>query len=210
MILLKQKSSSGNLSKAYERQIQQVLMDGEVIVYPTDTLYGFGVDAYSEKAVERLYHLKARKDLPVSVLLESADQLLSQAVDLSDQAQDLIRTFLPGALTVICRSQQPYAKQLISTQGTIGFRVPGDLISCQLPRLLGRPITTTSVNPAGLPAATMLTEVQQYFGEQLPLMIDVGPLEYSKGSTVVDVTTHPFKILREGEISRQVLQDFLN
>ena len=90
MILLKQKSSSGNLSKAYERQIQQVLMDGEVIVYPTDTLYGLGVDAYSEKAVERLYHLKARKDIPVSVLLESADQLLSQAVDLSDQAQDLI------------------------------------------------------------------------------------------------------------------------
>ena len=185
-------------------------MDEQVIVYPTDTLYGLGVDACSENAVERLYQLKARKDSPVSVLLESTDQLLSLAADLSNRAQTLIQTFLPGALTVICRSQYPFTRQLISGQGTIGFRVPGDLISRQIPRLLGRPITTTSVNAAGQPAANSMTEVRKYFGDQLALMLDVGTLEHSKGSTVIDVTTDPFKILREGEISRQTLQEFLN
>lgn len=210
MIILKQNIGSDKLSKEHEKQIRQVLMDDLVIVYPTDTLYGLGVDACSEKAVEQLYHLKARKDSPISVLLESTDQLLSLALNLSNRAQDLIRAFLPGALTVICKSQYPFAKQLISEQGTIGFRVSGDSISRQIPRLMERPITTTSVNTAGLPAANSIAEVLEYFGEQLALMIDVGTLKYSKGSTVIDVTSNPFKILREGEISRQALQDFLN
>jgi tRNA threonylcarbamoyl adenosine modification protein (Sua5/YciO/YrdC/YwlC family) len=210
MIVLKQNSALTNLPESYTEQIQIALMSGQVIAYPTDTLYGLGVDAYSDTAVKKLYDLKTRKDSPVSVLLESVEQLLSHAADLNDNAQALIRTFLPGPLTVICKSNKPFAKRLISKRGTVGFRVPGDSISRQLPRLLGGPITTTSINPAGLPAATGLSEVKQYFGEQLALMIDVGPLENSKGSTVVDVTTEPFKILREGEISRQVLQEFLN
>ncbi len=210
MIILEQKTGSTELSSIDQEKIQQILESGQVIVYPTDTLYGLGVDACSQQAVAELYRLKMRENAPVSVLLESVNQLFELADDLEDNARSLIQEFLPGAMTVICKSHYPFAPQLVSKNGTIGFRVPGDSLSRQLPRLLGRPITTTSVNPAGAPPASALSEVRTYFENQVSLMLDSGPLDVSRGSTVMDLTATPFKILREGEISRLVLQEFLN
>ena len=210
MIVLDLKHGSTDLSSTEQEQIIQFLKNDQVIVYPTDTLYGLGVDASSSQAVAQLYQIKGRENTPVSVLLESVPQLLELADDLSDMAQALIREYLPGALTVICKSHYPFAEQLVSDNRTIGFRVPGDTISCQVPALLGRPITTTSVNPTGLPPAGSLKQVRAYFADDISLMLDVGSLKPSKGSTVVDLTVKPFKILREGEISRQTLREFLN
>ena len=191
-------------------EIRSSLLAGQVIVYPTDTLYGLGVDATSSEAVDTLYTLKTRANSPISVLLASTTQLLDITSELSKKAVDLINAFMPGALTVICRSTYSFAPQLISQNGTIGFRIPGDNISPEIPELLGKPITTTSVNPAGMAPATSRSDVEAYFGNLVDLMIDIGPLKPSRGSTVIDLTTSPFKILREGEISRQALQDFLN
>ena len=210
MIILDLKNRSTTLSAADGDQIAQLLQTDQVIVYPTDTLYGLGVDACSEQAVAGLYQLKDRVNSPVSVLLGSVDQLFEVAEDLTENARAMIQQYLPGPLTVICKSQYPFAGQLMSKTGTIGFRVPGDAISRQLPLLLGRPITTTSVNPAGQPAASSLIEVQGYFADKIGMMLDIGTMPVSQGSTVVDLTIQPFKILREGEISRQALQEFLN
>ncbi len=190
--------------------IKNSLDAGKVIVYPTDTLYGLGADATSPEAIDTIYTLKSRANSPVSVLLASITQLFDITTELSDQAVELIQSFMPGALTIICRSEYAFAPQLISQNGTIGFRVPGDSISRAIPGLFGRPITTTSVNPAGLAPASSLSEVETYYSDQVDLMIDIGPMQPSRGSTVIDLTTSPFKILREGEISRQALQDFLN
>ncbi len=190
--------------------IHTLLDKGRIIVYPTDTLYGLGVDASSESAVNHLNLVKNRDQSPISVLLESVDQLLDMATELNDTAQTLIKTFLPGALTVICRSDYSFAPSLRSAADTIGFRVPGDKVSKKIPEILGRPITTTSVNPAGQTPANSRSEVAAYFKDQVDLMLDVGPIPRSKGSTVIDISQQPFKILREGEISRQALKDFLN
>lgn len=186
------------------------LEGGSVIAYPTDTLYGLGADVRSENAVRELYKLKARENAPVSVLTESVDSLIDMSKDLTDQAVELIQTFLPGPMTVICHTDYPFNERLFSNRRTIGFRVPGDDISREIPRILDRPITTTSVNPAGeLPAASV-DEVRGYYGDTISLMLDIGSMKQSKGSTVIDLTTKPFNILREGEISRLELQDFLN
>ena len=85
-------------------EIQTALGQGQVIVYPTDTLYGLGADACSQVAVDTLYLLKSRTNSPVSVLLSSISELFDMAPDLSEKAIDLVKTFMPGALTVICRS----------------------------------------------------------------------------------------------------------
>ncbi|NQV16342.1 threonylcarbamoyl-AMP synthase [bacterium] len=210
MIVLNLQNKPQQISTLQKEQIRQVLLDGGVIAYPTDTLYGLGVDACSEEAVKRLFLLKERSNSPVSVLLNSIDQLFSISCDLPEHARELIRTFLPGALTVVCKSEYPFSKQLYSETGSIGFRIPSDNISKELPVLLGRPITTTSVNPAGSPPATMLAEIRSYYTDQVDLTIDIGTLNPSQGSTVIDLTTAPFKILRQGEISRHTLQDFIN
>lgn len=204
------RDSNGRLTNVQEQQIREALGRGGVIVYPTDTLYGLGVDACSDEAVEKLFALKDRKNTPVSVLLSTVDQLFELSYGLDQKAQALIRTFLPGALTVICKSQYSFAKNLFSVAGTIGFRVPGDLISHQIPELFGKPITTTSVNPGGAIPARSRAEVQAYYTNQIDLMLDVGTMESSKGSTVIDLSTNPFNVLREGEISREMLAKYLN
>ncbi|MCF7824266.1 MAG: threonylcarbamoyl-AMP synthase [Candidatus Marinimicrobia bacterium] len=198
------------LSNADKDLILNALKSDELIVYPTDTLYGLGVNACSEKAVNRLYELKERDKSPISVLLESTENCLDIARDLSNQAVKIIQYFLPGPMTVICRSDFPFADQLYSERGTIGMRVPGDNISREIPHLLGSPITTTSVNPRGLPPARTISEMRSYFGSEISLILDAGTLAESPGSTVIDLTTHPFKVLREGKITRQSLRDFLN
>lgn len=197
-------------SHEQERLIAQYLNDEEVIVYPTDTLYGLGAKATSSNAVARLYALKQRQDAPVSVLVADVESMLSMCQSLSQQAERMIRTFLPGALTVVSYADYPFAEQLYSQRKTIGFRVPADGISTQIPYLLDAPITTTSVNPAGMKPASSASEVLEYYDGQVPCMIDIGPFPESRGSTVIDVTTWPFRILREGEITRHALEDFLN
>lgn len=198
------------LNEGQIHEIRSVLQGGGVIVYPTDTLYGLGVDVSSTEAVEKLYNLKSRGNSPVSILTESVDHLLGMVKDLEAKGIELIRQFMPGALTVICKSTQSFRQPISSPAGSVGFRVPGDPISTLIPGILGKPISTTSVNPAGLTPAASLQDVEQYYGDQIDIMIDIGPFRTSKGSTVIDVTTQPYKILREGEISRQSLQDFLN
>ncbi len=210
MIVLNPQGKTNTISVADEKLIREAILSEQVIVYPTDTLYGLGADATSSDAVQNLYDLKARQNSPVSVLLESVEQLLDITVGLSEAARHLINKFLPGALTVICNTNYPFPNQLVSSNGTVGFRVPGDQISRSIVSITGKPITTTSVNPAGKPPATSRMEVESYFEGQIPLMLDIGAIPPSNGSTVIDLSATPFKILREGEISRQALADFLN
>jgi len=193
-----------------EEAISTVLSKGGVIVYPTDTLYGFGVDVTSSSAVERVYQLKSRVNAPVSVLTSSVGELLEMVQELPEEGEALIQHFMPGALTVICHPAAEFAAPIPSASGTVGFRVPGDPVSTLIPKLLGRPITTTSVNPAGLTPANSYEDVIGYYKTGIDLMIDIGPIAPSQGSTVIDLTVRPFKILREGEIPRQALEDFLN
>ncbi len=210
MKIINPSNEDNSFSAKASSEIRTALQTGQVIVYPTDTLYGLGADTTSTEAVDKLYSLKSRENSPVSVLLSSKHQLIEMATALNQKAVELINIFLPGPLTVICRSNYGFAPQLISQAGTVGFRVPGDTISRQLPGLLGKPITTTSVNPAGMQPASSRSDVESYYENQIDLMIDIGPIKPSKGSTVIDVSTSPFKIFREGEISRQALKDFLN
>ncbi|NQV30611.1 MAG: threonylcarbamoyl-AMP synthase [Candidatus Marinimicrobia bacterium] len=210
MIVLNLEDAPGSLTKTQELQIRETLIEQGVIVYPTDTLYGLGVDACSDESVENLYRLKQRKNAPVSVLLSSVDQLFEITHGLDQSGRHLIHTFLPGALTVICNSKYPFAKRLFSDTGTIGFRVSADPVSVQIPKILGNPITTTSVNPGGAAPARSRAEVFAYYLDQVQLMLDVGSMVSSKGSTVIDLTTRPFKILREGEIPREMLAKYLN
>lgn len=210
MQIIDLQSFTGTFSTAEKSLIINALEAGSVIIYPTDTLYGFGADVISSNAVNTLYQLKQREDAPVSVLTESVASLLEMAKGLDSDAIALIQRFLPGPMTVICHTDYPFEQRLFSKRETIGFRVPGDKVSRMIPRLLGRPITTTSVNPAGEKPAGSVDEVRNYFGDAIPLMLDMGTIPPSKGSTVIDLTTQPFNILREGEISRLELQDFLN
>jgi L-threonylcarbamoyladenylate synthase len=196
----------GNLPQAL-----QALKQGGVIVYPTETLYGLGVEALNENAVKRLFRLKERpQGKPISLLIAN-EAMLEQVVDgIPDLARPLIRAFWPGPLTLIFPALPILSPLLTGGTGTIGLRLSSHLIATALVRELGRPLTTPSANPAGQSPPVHLTEAQAYFGESVDYYLDGGALSGGIGSTVVDITGKDPVLIREGVIPSSALAQALH
>ena len=183
----------------------EALRNEKVFVYPTDTIYGFGGDARSEKVILDLYELKARPvDMPVSMLVPDRD-MLSRYAHTSSLASKLIETFLPGALTLVLPAKDMYLPQkLFSVQGYLGFRISDHKFCKRLSTNFDAPIITTSVNTSGQPALHSISDIDTQFGKRVGLLIADPELERHtepKGSTVVMITKKDeLKILREGAI----------
>lgn len=187
----------------------QILADGGIIGYPTDTLYGLGVDGTNPAAVQRLYDLKKRTRIPMSVMLASVDDLLQAIENRTPAAEKLIREFLPGQLTIVAQSNLDLADGIESDRGLTGLRVPDHPLNLRLVEAFGRPITSTSANLSGYPSALNIETIIAYFSDQIDLLFDYGTLARSQGSTVIDISQSPFEILREGAVPVEKLADYL-
>ncbi len=191
-------------------RVVSALRKGNVVAYPTETLYGLGVDPFQEEALERLYVLKGRPaSMPVSILVEDADMLREFAGDLTAAANRLIEALLPGPLTLVLRAQPGLPARLISDTGKIGIRISAHPLMKHLFAMYSSPITTTSANPTGRPDATMAKDILVYFPEGIDCILDAGPVTGGVGSTVVDVTADPYTILREGAVSAEEIAEAL-
>ncbi|OGQ22467.1 MAG: threonylcarbamoyl-AMP synthase [Deltaproteobacteria bacterium RIFCSPLOWO2_02_FULL_44_10] len=182
------------------------LRDGQVIAYPTETIYGLGADVFNEKAVKNIYALKARDvGLPISILISDLAMLRQCASSVSDQALKLARTFWPGALTILFPASKLISKTYVTNTGKVGIRISSHPIASAIVRAFGRPITTTSANPSDYPPSLTAKHVLKYFGNKIPCIIDGGEYEPSRGSTVVDVAEESMRIIREGAIPAEDL-----
>jgi L-threonylcarbamoyladenylate synthase len=177
------------------------LRQGEIIAYPTETLYGLGADPFREEAIERLYRLKGRpSSMPVSILVKDVAMLHEVAADLPEQARRLVEAFLPGPLTLVLRARPHLPCRLTAGTGKIGVRISAYPLIGHLFSRYPAPITTTSANPTGKPDARDAGEVLSYFPRGIDCILDAGPVIGGVGSTVVEVTAEGPKILREGAI----------
>ena len=189
--------------EAIERAAQ-VLRQGGVLAYPTETVYGLGVDPFREEALERLFHLKGRpREMPVSVLVRDEGMMREVAREIPPRALALIKAFLPGPLTLVLPAQPGLPARLTAGTGKIGVRISHHPLVENLFRLYSFPVTTTSANPSGRAAARTGAEVAAYFPVGLDCILDAGPVPGGVGSTVVDVTGDRPEILREGVLSRE-------
>ncbi len=185
-------------------QAAEVLRQGRVLAYPTETLYGLGVDPFNEEALERLYRLKGRStQAPVSILVRDLEMLLDVVKEISPSAEILIKTFLPGPLTVVLPARDNLPRRLTAGTGKIGVRISAYPLSDHMFSKFPHPITTTSVNPSGKPAAKDAKEIAAYFKEGIDCLLDAGPMPGGIGSTVVDITEDKPVIIREGVISSE-------
>lgn len=195
-------------------QAVDVLLDGGIIAIPTDTVYGLAVDATNDEAIQRLYDLKGRgPDRPIAVFIDSQRLLASLVRNLTVDVRRMLEAFWPGPLTVVFeRRGDDFAH--LSPEPTLGVRLPDHSIPLALMQELCRPIACTSANPSGMPAATSGAQVEKYFGKNVDMILDAGEMSGGLPSTVVDVTQIPFRIKREGAISRAqiaaVVGDLLN
>lgn len=186
------------------------LREGQVIAYPTETIYGLGADVQEKKAVKRIYDLKARDyGLPISILVSNLSMLREVVSDVPDRAFPLMRKFWPGPLTILFPASSIIPKGLVTNTGKVGIRISSHPVASALVETFGRPMTTTSANLSGFPPSLAVKHVQKYFGDKLPCILDGGECEPSRGSTVVDIGEETMRIIRDGAIAAdEVIQCF--
>jgi len=181
------------------------LRAGKSVVYPTDTAYGLGVDAENAKAVQCLYKIKGRGyKKPTHVIVHNSSAVKKCTI-VTPSGLRLMRKFWPGALTIVLdlKSKKSGLRMLSAGTGTIGVRMPDDEIALALAKKLGRPITTTSANPAGGPAPYTIQDSAKQFknrARQPDLYLDGGKLPKTKPSTIVSLKYDKIEVLRRGPI----------
>ena len=183
------------------------LQRGEVIVFPTETLYGLGADALNSAAVDKVFQLKGRDPgNPSPVLVASRDMLDSLVVAVSPLAARLMEKFWPGPLTLVLPAREGAPPPLLNRSGSIGVRISSQSIATELVRTLGRPLTATSANPTGHPPARTTEQARHYFDGSIKKFIDGGELTAKIGSTVAEIIGDTIRIIRQGEIPSDELQ----
>ncbi|WP_138275132.1 L-threonylcarbamoyladenylate synthase [Rhodoluna limnophila] len=202
------------------RRAKVSLGRGELVVLPTDTVYGIGCDAFSAKGVQALLAAKGRTpQSPPPVLIGNVNTLHALAEDVPDVARRLADTFWPGALTMILRAQPSLNWDLGETKGTVALRMPDHKIALALLEDVG-PMAVSSANLTGQPAATTCTQAHDYLGESVQVYLDSGNSPKGEASTILDLTgitdsydadgnlstTGKIRIVRRGALSEAKLR----
>ena len=185
--------------------IQSVLDSGGVIAFPTDTFYGLGADPFNAEAVSKIFRIKQRPaDKPLLVLIHSPDQVDRLTDQITPLAKLLMRLFWPGSLTLLFKAAPGLPRELTAGTGKVGIRLPAHLFTLQLLEGLDCPLTAPSANISG--AREPVTAGEVVSAGALDVIVDGGPAPGGKPSTILDATTNPPTLVREGAVSRKDLQ----
>jgi len=195
---------SGN-KKEIARIAKSALAKEEVIVFPTDTVYGLICDARSENAVKKIFEIKKRSfEKPIGIFVKNL-KMAKEFAKIEKKQENFLNNFWPGKLTAILKKKKDLP---VGEEKTIGIRIPDYKLIRFLFKEIDFPLAQTSANISGRPATTKIKEVlKQFEKEELKpdLVLDAGNLKETKPSTVIDLTGGEPKILREGEIkTRQI------
>ncbi|PWV52717.1 L-threonylcarbamoyladenylate synthase [Nocardiopsis sp. L17-MgMaSL7] len=179
---------------------------GELVVLPTDTVYGIGTDAFSPKAVASLLEAKGRgRDMPPPVLVGSMRAATALIEDLGNHGRDLMEEFWPGPLTLVCTATPSLSWDLGDTKGTVAVRMPMDPVALELLKETG-PMAVSSANKSGQPAAATAEDAIEQLGDEVAVYLDGGEAESPVASTIVDLTYAVPRVLRSGAISIEQLR----
>lgn len=180
---------------------------GDLVVLPTDTVYGVGADAFSPNAVRRLLDAKGRgRDVPVPVLVGSWRTVHGLVDELPDVARDLIAAFWPGPLTLVLRQGAGLAWDLGDTKGTVAVRMPLHEVAIELLAETG-PLAVSSANRHGSPPPTTVGEAEADLGESVAVYLDGGPATEGTPSSILDLTGPRPRLLREGALTRERISE---
>ena len=181
-------------------QILSFLRAGGVIGFPTDTAYALGADPFNEGAVRRIFEIKRRPETKPILLIASTVAMAGSVAYLSRTALALAERFWPGPLTMIVPARDSVPPVVTAGSGNVGLRLPAADFARRLIDAFGKPITATSANLSGMPSTVTAAEVREQLGDSIDMLVDGGELPERGGSTLLDMTVTPARILREGPI----------
>ncbi|MFF8954251.1 L-threonylcarbamoyladenylate synthase [Streptomyces sp. NPDC014894] len=188
------------------REAVSAVRRGELVVLPTDTVYGVGADAFGSEAVADLLAAKGRgRDMPTPVLIGSPNTLHGLVTDFSEQAWELVDAFWPGALTLVARHQPSLQWDLGDTRGTVAIRMPLHPVAIELLTETG-PMAVSSANLTGHRAPEDCDAAQEMLGDSVSVYLDGGPTPGIVPSSIVDVTGPVPVLLRAGALDADELR----
>jgi L-threonylcarbamoyladenylate synthase len=180
---------------------------GELVVLPTDTVYGIGADAFTPAAVNALLEAKGRgRDMPSPVLVGSVRAAQALVEDFGTYGQDLVDEFWPGALTLVCRANSTLAWDLGDSKGTVAVRMPLHQLTLELLKETG-PLAVSSANRSGAAPARTAEDAETQLGESVEVYLDDGASGEADPSSIVDLTGAVPRLLRAGAISEERIRE---
>jgi len=189
-------------------EIIAALKAGELVIYPTDTLYGVGADPFNEGSVKKVFVAKGRPfDMPLSIAVSSEKMMESVAV-LNDKARTGIRKFLPGPLTVMLTKKPSIPDILTSGSNQIGIRIPDHPLALRIIDKFG-PVTSTSANLHSHPDPVEAAAAAKELKEHARICVDCGKTKYSGPSTIVDISEGEVEVIRKGVVSQEEIENAL-
>ncbi|MFQ5758274.1 MAG: L-threonylcarbamoyladenylate synthase [Candidatus Bathyarchaeia archaeon] len=191
------------------RVASQIVRDGGLVVYPTDTVYGLGCDPFDVKAVKRVFRVKSDRKKPLPILASSVADL-EKVAHLFDMARKIAAKFWPGPLTIIAPKKPALPGIVTCGLDSVGVRVPKHDVAVQLIRLSGGLLVGTSANKTGQEPPRTASEVAEQLREEVDVILDGGRTPLGVSSTVVDLTIEEPKILREGPISPEDISEVVS
>lgn len=199
------------LSENELNQAIEWIQQGELVAFPTDTVYGLGADATNEAAVQKVFEAKGRpENRPINVLISQPEDVLKYTVDVSDDAMKLAKAFWPGPFTLILKSAGNLSPVITAGKDTVGLRIPDNALAQQFIEQCGVPLATPSANSSGRPSPTMASHVMDDLNGKIAGIIDGGATSYGIESTILDFSeaNRPI-ILRPGNISKEAIEEVI-
>jgi tRNA threonylcarbamoyl adenosine modification protein (Sua5/YciO/YrdC/YwlC family) len=187
--------------------VTEALRDGELVVLPTDTVYGIAADAFQPSAVARLMAAKGRgRETPLTVLVGTVRAATALVEDFAAFGKELIDEFWPGGLTLICRVSRTLSWDLGETKGTVAVRMPMHPLALEVLKLTGPLAVSGASGPGSAPALTA-AEAAEQLGDAVSVYLDGGPATDSVLSTIVDLTGPVPRLLRTGRVPVERLRE---
>ena len=183
---------------------------GGVVIFPTQSLYGLGANALDPHAVDRIFAIKKRPpEKPVLILVDSISELDELVREVPPAAVQIMNAFWPGGVTLVCHGRKNLPPNLTAGTGKIGVRLPLHPVALHLVRHAGVPITGTSANLSGQDGGADIHDIDPQVRRNVDMILDAGKLKGGVGSTIVDVTVSPPRILREGMVPEGRIREVL-
>ena len=188
----------------------ELIKQGKIVIFPTETVYGIGTNGLDENAVRKLYEVKKRPlNKPISLLVSNMEMVNLIAKDITETEYKIMKNFFSGPLTIILKKKKNVPDIVTAGQDTVGVRMPRGDVARKLVELSRVPIAAPSANISGEPSGTNLQEIMKHFEGKVDYCIDGGNSELGLASTIVQVIDDKPMILRQGSITLEQINKIL-
>lgn len=185
----------------------ETLKNGGILIFPTETVYGIGANAFNEQAVKKIYEIKKRPDeKPLSILVGNINDITKYAIISNNIEKKIIDNFMPGPITIILKRKENLFDYVSSGKDTIGVRIPDNDAILRILEESKLPIVAPSANISGKPSGIIMSEILKDFNNKVDVCIDGGKAKLSEPSTIVQVIDDKPVILRQGKITLEEIE----